>query len=199
MRIAGLATALLVAVACEGGVTAAEATTITETVSFTASGFSSEEGHKIPKDPVNGSFTFTLDDKKKYTDQSKGLTFKGINIAVTGPVVFSYDPSQNWFTIGANGHSNQYIWGTNDFSLSLFIHPKVSGGFFGYSQNGIDDSFETYRIAVSASSASTLVARNAVLLATTPIPGSVLMLLTALGTLAGMTCLRERALGAPTG
>jgi hypothetical protein len=67
--------------------------------------------------------------------------------------------------------------------MSLFLHPKVSGGFFGYSQNGVDDSFETHRIAVSASSGSTLLAHNAVLPGTMPIPASVLMLLTGLATL----------------
>ncbi|HVY97872.1 MAG TPA: hypothetical protein VHA35_00120 [Dongiaceae bacterium] len=190
MRIVGMAAVLALALAGQAAATAAEAATITRTLNFVASGFSSQTGHAAPKNPVSGSFTFTLDTAKKYTDQSSGLTFRGINIAVTGPIVFSYDPSQSWFILGGNGHANQYVWGTNDFSLSLFLQPTPSGGFFGYSQNGINDSFETYRIALS-SPPSAAVARNA-LLATAPIPGSVPMLLTALLTLAGAGWLRAR-------
>jgi hypothetical protein len=192
-RIAGMATALALALACQVVATAAKAATITETINFTARSFSSQTGHAAPKDPVSGSFTFTLDDTKKYVDQSQGLSFHGINIATAGPIVFSYDPSQDWFTIGAKGRSNQYVWGTNDFQLSLFLHPTPSGGFFGYSQTGINDSFETYRIAVATSSPSS--ARSPAIVAATPIPGSVAMLLTALAMLGGVGWTRRRSLG----
>jgi hypothetical protein len=116
MRIAGLATVLLVAAVSQSGATAAEAATITNTVSFARPASPAKKGIRFRGTRSAAPSPSPSTTKKKYTDQSKGLTFKGINIAVTGLVVFSYDPSQNWFTIGANSHWNQYIWSTNDFS-----------------------------------------------------------------------------------
>jgi hypothetical protein len=191
MRIVAAAAAVVCVLAASAADSTTRAATITQTINFSASGFSSQTGHKPPKDPVTGSFTFTLDDTKKYTDQAAGLKLGAMNIAVQGPAVFSYDPSQKLLIVGANGRANPYIWGTNDFSISVFLKPSLNGGFFGYSQQGIHDSFETYRIALSASSPT---ARTAAFVATavTPIPGSIVMLMTALGALGVAARMRHK-------
>ncbi len=169
----------------------AEAATITQNLSFTASGFTAFNGTPVPKDPMRGSFRVTLDDTKSYTDATTGLYWNAINMSTLKPLVFSYDPNAKLLTLGANGHASQYIWGTNDFTLSIYLSgPQPGGSFFGYSLDGHNDSYETYNVAVSTQSPSA--ARNAQVATVTPLPGSVLMLLTALATLGGAAFMRRR-------
>jgi hypothetical protein len=193
MRIVGIVVGLSLVLASQFGSVAANAGTITETINFRASCFKAFNQTAVPKDPVTGSFTFTLDNAKSYTDATSGLALHTLNISALKPLVFSYDPRQKLLTVGANAHANQYIWGTNDFTLSVFLNgPTPSGGFFGYSQAGHNDSYETYRIAITASAPA---ARGAALATVTPIPGSAGMLVTALAVV-GAAFLRRRTTAA---
>jgi hypothetical protein len=171
----------------------AEAATITQTLDFMASHFASQRGTVAVKDPMHGSFTFTLDDTKSYTDVQNGLTWHTMNMSVVHPIVFSYDPQQKLLTVGANGHASQYIWGTNDFTLAVYLGPQPNGAFFGYSLTGHNDSYETYNVQVSAQASA---ATRAAAISAAPLPGSVLMLLTALALLTGVGWVRARSSGA---
>jgi hypothetical protein len=116
-----------------------------------------------------------------------------MNMSVVHPIVFSYNPQQKLLTVGANGHASQYIWGTNDFTLSVYLGPQPSGAFFGYSLTGHNDSYETYNVQVSV---QTPAAARAAAVSATPLPGSVLMLLTALSMLVSVGWMRTRNGGA---
>jgi hypothetical protein len=72
---------------------AASAATLTEDVSFTASGFTSAFGQPVPVDPVNGDFTITYDPTKSYMDSTVGISFKSLNLALDSPLSFSYSPN----------------------------------------------------------------------------------------------------------
>jgi hypothetical protein len=186
MRMVGMAAVLGFVLASP----LAQAATITQTLDFVASNFTSQRGTVAVKDPMHGSFTFTLDNAKSYTDTTSGLTWHTMNMSVVHPIVFSYDPHQKLLTVGANGHAGQYIWGTNDFTLAVYLGPQPSGAFFGYSLTGHNDSYETYNVQVSAQAPAA--ARTAAISAT-PLPGSVPMLLTALALLTGMGWVRARS------
>jgi hypothetical protein len=71
MRIVGMAAAVVVGLTLASPL--AEAATITQTMDFTASHFTSQRGTVAVKDPMHGSFTFTLDNAKSYTDTTSGL------------------------------------------------------------------------------------------------------------------------------
>jgi hypothetical protein len=176
----------------------AEAATITQDFSFAAAKFTAFNGSPVPKDHVAGSFTLTYDNTQSYTNASSGLKFKTLNLNTTAPLVFSYDPTQQELTVGAAGRANQYVWGTNDFLLSLSVAGgQANGSLFGYSVAGINDSFETYRILAHATTSSPAQARVAVF-AATPLPGSMLMLMTVLATLTGLGWVRRRAAPTPS-
>jgi hypothetical protein len=187
MRIVGKAAVVVLGLAIASPL--AEAATITQTFDFVASNFTSQRGTVAVKDPMHGSFTLTLDNAKSYTDVTSGLIWHTMNMSVVHPIVFSYDPHQKLLTVGANGHASQYIWGTNDFTLSAYLGPQPSGAFFGYSLTGHNDSYETYNVQVSAAAVRTAA------ISATPLPGSILMLLTALAMLTGAGWMRARARG----
>jgi hypothetical protein len=194
MRIVGMMAAfglaLGLSLASPFGNMTANAATISETIGFKASRFTAFNGTPVPVNNVTGSFRFTLDDTKSYTDATSGLVLQSLNLPRLQPVVFSYDPQSKMLTLGANGHANQYVWGTNDFALSVLLNgSQASGSFFGYSEQGLNDSFETYRVVTSVSSPAAL---RATVATVTPIPGSVLMLLTALGVLSVAAMVRPR-------
>jgi hypothetical protein len=178
MRQIGMATALALSLVGLVG-HEAKATTITQNFDFTATQFSAHDGSAIPKDTISGAFTLTYDNAQSYTNASSGLVFSSINMPTMDPLVFSFNPAQKVLTVGANGQADQYVWGTNDFLLSVVLGSKgPSGGFFGYSLDGHHDSYETYHVAVNVS--------------TTPIPASVLMLMTGMAVLGGLGWMRAR-------
>jgi hypothetical protein len=171
----------------------AEAATITQDFSFVATKFTAFNGSPIPRDRVAGSFTLTYDNTLSYTNVSSGLKFKTLNLSTTAPLVFSYNPTQQELTVGGAGRADQYVWGTNDFLLSLSLAGGgASGSLFGYSVAGINDSFETFRILSHATTTSPAQARAA-LIAAAPLPGSVLMLLTGLAMMTGLGWARNYA------
>lgn len=161
----------------------AAATTITQTITFAASDFASVSGNvPAPVSPVSGSFKLTFDPALIYTNETSGILLNGIDIAVGGVPVFSYVPNfGDVVTIGmdlAGGSGVQ--WGTNDFFLlfSLTSNAPLSVTF-GYSQVGSDNFFTTNNVALTR-------------VTQTPIPGSVLMLLTGLGAMGGVGFFRKR-------
>jgi hypothetical protein len=160
---------------------AAEASTITETIDFTA------KGSGGPVDPVTGSFTITYDPTLHYWNETgPDITLNSLNIALDSPLSFSYDPGSYLQVGGLAGSAIGYSWGSNDFVLSLF--PSYAPyNFLAYSQVGQTSGF--YSSDVSAT-------YTPVSLATTPIPASVLMMGTALLALAGFGLARRQGLEA---
>lgn len=111
------------------------ATTVTETYSFTASGFNPGGA---PVDPVTGSFTLTFDPTRNYGDtplDTISLTIDGhaYSVADTG---FLYRLSDDVLAIGGllNGVNNDQA-GTNDFLLfgRADASGHLSAGTVGYS------------------------------------------------------------------
>ena len=81
----GLALAILSA-------TSASAADETFNVTFTANNFTSNFGQPAV-DPVEGSFTITLDPAKTYLDETVGITLDTLNIALAYPMAFDYSPT----------------------------------------------------------------------------------------------------------
>jgi hypothetical protein len=148
---------------------AATASTITERVDFTA------RGSGGPVDPVIGSFTISYDPSLHYWNETgPDITLNSLNIAVDSPLSFTYDPGSYLQVGGSAGSAIGYTWGANDFVLSLFP------GFFNvlaYSQVGQTTGFYSSDITATYTPVS---------VAATPIPGSVVMLVTALLGLGGV-------------
>lgn len=157
--------------------TAADAATITTTVDFTATNFTSVQGTTPPVDPVAGSFTLTFD-QSQFAFDATTIAVNDLNINLGSPISFSYNPDIAALTIGGSAlGSGAFFWGTDDFSLGFVL---VSGTTyrpqsFSYTQAGINDSFD-------ASFSPTSVV---------PIPASASLLATALAAL-GLLCIRRR-------
>lgn len=155
-------------------VPAASASTITTTVQFTATNFSSVQGTTPPVDPVSGSFTLTFDPSQLALDATT-ISVNSLNINLGSPIVFSYNPSLAILSIGGSAlGSGGFFWATDDFSLAY----RLVGGLFevdafSYSQLGINDSY-------SAS------------LNTVPVPAALPLLATALALLTGLGLRRSR-------
>lgn len=64
----------------------AQATNITEHVTFTASGL----GAGAPVDPVTGSFSVTFDPTQDYPSLTSGVVIDSINLPINGNALFSY-------------------------------------------------------------------------------------------------------------
>jgi hypothetical protein len=166
----------LLAAALSGA--AAEASTITETVDFTA------KGSGGPADPVTGSFTITYDPALHYWNETgPDITLNALNIALDSPLAFSYDPGSYLQVGGLAGSAIGYSWGSNDFVLSLY-QPNPAWNLLAYSQVGESSGF--YSTDVSATFTPV------VPVAPTPIPASVGLLGTALLGLVGFGLARRR-------
>lgn len=107
----------------------ANAATVSDLVTFTASGFTSAFGQAAPTDPVNGSFTITFDPTMTYTDETVGITLKSLNITLDSALSFDYSPTGNpngladELVVGglADGAASvQYSPPTNDFWLHIY-------------------------------------------------------------------------------
>jgi hypothetical protein len=187
MRFVSLAAALVLG--CFVLAESAAASTITTIVDFTASDFTSSSGSvPAPISPVTGSFTLTFDPDLDYSEESAGIALNNININVSGVPLFSHFAGiYNGVTIGMSpgGGANSAQWGTNDFFLAFNIdgshYPKSV--LFGYTQGGVNNFFTTYNVALTLTPP---------VVAATPIPGSVLLLLTALTAIGSVAFVRHR-------
>lgn len=185
MRIVSVAGAMLLG--CLLWAHSAAASTITKTIAFTATDFVSSSGNvAAPVPTVSGSFSMTFDPTLSYSTESTDILLNNININVSGTPIFTTQSIGPFFygvTIGM-GPDTSVAWGTNDFFLLFNLQDTVSpfSALFGYSQAGINNFFSTNNVALTITPS----------VATTPIPGSVLLLLTGLGAMGGVGFLRKR-------
>jgi hypothetical protein len=165
MRILGLLAALFLGVAAFAP--SSQAATINLDVSFTASNFTGAQ----PVDPVIGSFHIAFDPTQVYIESTAAITNLVLNINFSGPVAFSYVPFIGGSIGGTHLSSLGVQHGTDDFRL-LFSTIGISA--FTYSQVGQTRNFT----AVTPNIAYTITA--------TPLPASLVMLLTALTALTAL-------------
>jgi hypothetical protein len=119
----------LVILVFAAGVSRAEAEPITLSFGFIATGF----GPGAPVDPVTGSFTITFDNSTNLVDQTTGLTYSHLNIALDSAPSFSYGRVADVLVLGAavngaqtlGGATNDLLWGLNNVSSS----PVAAPGF----------------------------------------------------------------------
>jgi hypothetical protein len=158
------------------------ASTIVENISFTASGFTAfaNPGVVPPIEPVHGSFTLTFDPNQFYDfgDADSNLVLNSIDVplnAQSGVPQFLYEPSSQQLLVGMsyNGGGSSGS-GSDDFMLSLFLGVPYDANYFSYVQ-----VFNNY-LYIASNVTFTIDPP----LATTPLPSSALMLITALGGLA---------------
>jgi PEP-CTERM motif len=110
----GLALAILSA-------TSASAADETFNVTFTANNFTSNFGQPAV-DPVEGSFTITLDPAKTYLDETVGITLDTLNIALAYPIAFDYSPTG---TVDSTP-GELVVGGTNDGAARVIFNPPTS-------------------------------------------------------------------------
>jgi hypothetical protein len=86
---ASLSVVLLAATASAG------AATVTDLVTFSATGFSSFPSTvAVPTDPVTGSFTITFDPTQSYADPTTaGISLNSLNIPLDSALAFTYSPT----------------------------------------------------------------------------------------------------------
>lgn len=187
MRIVSFAGAILLGFSLWAQ--SAAASTITQTIDFTAGDIvTAGGGLGAPVSPVSGRFTITFDPSLNYSDESSGIVMNFIDLNTTGWVpMFSYftAPGLRQLSIGmsANG-ANGLGSGDNDFLLSLsYEQTPLFPATFAYAQDGFGSIFVANTVSVTLTPP---------LVAATPIPGSVLMLLTGLGAMGGIGFLRKR-------
>lgn len=135
----------------------AEADTIRLSATFVASGFRPTLGSSIaPVDPVTGSFSITFDNSADLREQSKGLTFSNLNIALDGPPGFAYGVVADALIIGSlfsgaqsvTGASNDFVFGINNAST----HPSPVD--FAYAQRSSDAIFQTFNVTLTLTPAA---------------------------------------------
>jgi hypothetical protein len=121
-RIQGM---LSLALVCACGIaTQTMAATVTDTVDFSATGFTALAGSgPLPTDPVTGSFTITFDPTQTYTDATAGITLNGLNIAVGSQIGFDYSPTGSM----AN---ELVVGGIQDGVCCLYISPTLYNDFY---------------------------------------------------------------------
>ena len=157
------------------------AATINLAVSFTATGFAAG----APVDPVTGSFHLSFDPTKIYVADSHAVTDLSLNINFSDTLLFTYAPILGGSIGGANLGALVVGKGTDDFRL--VVSPLLHLTAFTYSQIGLGKNYSTTHMTF-----------NVTPIAATPIPASLVMLLTALGTLGGAGYLRGRKAQAGT-
>ncbi|MFI4973727.1 MAG: PEP-CTERM sorting domain-containing protein [Caulobacterales bacterium] len=150
MLIAGVALALGIRVA------SADGAAITDYVTFSASGFSSNGGPPPPTDPVFGSFLITFDPTQTYVNSTSGITLESLNLALGSPLSFDYSPTgidllgnvvvvnADELVVGGLGGGGAIYVGlqppSNDFSFHIngFTSENPTFGRLLYGQVGAD-------------------------------------------------------------
>ena len=137
---------------------------ITDTVTFTASGFTSNYGQPVPTSPVTGSFTITFDPTLMYTDATAGITLNSLNITLGSQLSFDYSPTANvnnlagQLVVGGTSQGANQIGispSTNDFYLQInnFAATPVFNAF-GYSQTSTGTNSFFYTTSPTSGSAT---------------------------------------------
>jgi hypothetical protein len=192
MRIRHLLLASLLAAS-----TTAPAGAATYNITFSATNFAgSPDGSPNPA-TVEGNFQVTFDPGQDYVNATSGITFNALNLTVDGPFGFNYYQGAGGgsFQIGGlqNG-VNGIMYGSNDFLLTIerFTAGTLLSEMFytAYAQTVLGvryfitpDSLGHPTDNPNGYARVTMV---------TPLPGSLLLLLTAFGGL-GLAAYRRRA------
>lgn len=185
MRILGLAAAAMLGVVALAH--NASAGTVTTTVTFSATNFVAESfgGGPAPVDPVSGSFSFTYDPSQSYSD-STDIVKNLLNINLGSTLAFNYDPVAKRVTIGGELAGVTGVqFGSNDIYLRVDLFPGGIAPYAGYSQASVLDAFFTHDVTYTVAT-----------VAATPVPSSLLMLMTAFAGVGGASLLRKSRAGA---
>lgn len=134
-KIQGISSLALVCVC--GIATVSSAATVTDSVSFSATGFTTGVGSgPAPTDPVTGSFTITFDPTQTYTDTTAGITLNSLNIALGSQLGFYYSPT------GPNANE-LFVGGTQDGVCCVQISPTLYNDFYLHITNfSTDPTFQ---------------------------------------------------------
>jgi hypothetical protein len=169
---------------------AANAGTITSTISFTATDFGSD----APQDTVTGSFTVTYDPTQTIFGATS-ITLNNLSIDLGSPLVFDYNPSAQAITIGGSfpvagpfAEPGEVVAGSDDFDLQI-TNLTASSYFFAaflYSQAGVPHVFTAGNLALTVTPGA---------VASTPIPGTLPLLGTGLAALGLLGLRRMRRSG----
>jgi hypothetical protein len=183
MRLLSLLSALFLALAAFAP--SSKAATVTYDVTFSASGsqFHSLLGGSSPVSAASGSFQITFDPSLHYNNNTMVISDFVINLAglsghgVVEPVSFNYTP--NFLIFGPSGTISG-----NGFSLGFTLGGLVSDISFSAKKNG---HTRTWTALFPQTTLSRVAAPAA-----TPIPASLMMMLTGLLGLGGVGFLRGR-------
>src|SRR5581483_5967052 len=138
----GLATVVAVAsLALAAWTNCASASTITQTVDFSATNFTTIHGSPVPTDPVTGSFKVTFDPSFGATDDTTHIVVNSLNIPVDSTIGFTYYTNLQFggISYGTNGVISTGI--ESDFALTFA--GDLSYGHLMYVRKGAADLFET--------------------------------------------------------
>lgn len=182
----------------------ASAATIQYTVIFEAKNLFSTSVPALPNPAlVSGAFTVDVDNTQNYTNETSGIDLINLNLMVDSQLAFNYNAATDEFTIGGLAHGastlasvpaeNDFWLVIRDFSAGLLSSDMYQ---FSYAQTVLGDIQFITSPASNPNNGFALVIPGAVV-ATTPIPAGLPLLLTALGGL-GFAALRRKRIAAPT-
>jgi hypothetical protein len=183
-------TSALVAAALLATLASAHAATVTRTVTFSATGFSSNPiPGPIPADPVTGSFDITLDNTQNYSNQTAGITLDSLNIALGSALSFNYLPANDQLVVGgldSGACCTNVIPAGDDFALYIngFLFGTPTLAQFFYTQTAAGNRFflsHTGTVSVSEPNVGA-----------TPLPGALPLFAAGLGALGLMASRRKR-------
>ena len=167
----------------------AMAATVTYQISFTATPIQYDFGsgtHTPPIDPVTGSFTISFNPAHDYADTTAGIAFDSRNFKLGSKLAFRYGKAFDVLQVGGKeaGVSGFDFGSSNDFYLEIdgITGPSPSASLLRYVQTASGDSqFTTGSVSLTFGPP-----------ADTPLPDSLPLFLTALGTLGVLACAARR-------
>jgi hypothetical protein len=190
MRILAMAVVGVIA----GWLVAAPQASATTVVTFTATGLTDGNGNNAPYDSISGSFTIDFDPASSYSYTSGNvLSYSFSSTSSSGAPSFGFNRPISSILLNYNpGDPLQLVVDTilaSNFSAFDFLfqfQPGSTSGGFAYAQlvagNPVPYGADHVTFTVTPPIA----------VATTPIPGSIVLLLTAVAGLGGMGWTRRR-------